>query len=100
MAVPEISANYISRKELAKQLGERMRGRPYAEVTLRFWERDGVGPPVTRVGRDVVYSIASVERWLKAQERAAFEALAALVSRILNPTANVEELASRRAVTS
>jgi integrase len=34
------------------------------------------------------------------EKRAAFEALAALVSRILNPTANVEELASRRVVTS
>ena len=31
------------------------------------------------------------------EKRAAFEALASLVSRILNPTANVEELASRRA---
>jgi hypothetical protein len=71
MATPEIPADYISRKQLAKQLGERMRGRPYAEVTLRFWERDGVGPPVTRIGRDVVYSIPSVEKWLKAQERTA-----------------------------
>jgi hypothetical protein len=71
MAEPEIAANCISRKQLAKQLGERMRGRPYAEVTLRFWERDGVGPPVTRIGRDVVYSISSVEKWLKEQERAA-----------------------------
>jgi hypothetical protein len=69
MATPEISANYISRKQLAKQLGERMRGRPYAEVTLRFWERDGKGPPVTRVGRDVVYSIPSVEKWLRSQEQ-------------------------------
>jgi len=34
------------------------------------------------------------------EKRAAFEALAALVSRILNPTANVEQLASRRAVQS
>jgi integrase len=31
------------------------------------------------------------------EKRAAFDALASLVSRILNPTANVEELASRRA---
>lgn len=31
------------------------------------------------------------------EKRAAFEALASLVSRILNPTANVEELATRRA---
>jgi integrase len=30
------------------------------------------------------------------EKRAAFEALAALVARILNPAANVEELASRR----
>ena len=34
------------------------------------------------------------------EKRAAFEALAALVSRILNPAANVEELAARRAVQS
>jgi integrase len=34
------------------------------------------------------------------EKRAAFEALATLVSRILNPTANIKELASRRAVTS
>ena len=34
------------------------------------------------------------------EKRAAFEALAALVSRILNPTANVEEFAAHRAVTS
>lgn len=65
-----IEANYISRKELAKQLGERLRGRPFAELTLITWEKDGKGPPVTRVGREVVYSIPSVERWLKAQERA------------------------------
>jgi integrase len=35
-----------------------------------------------------------------AEKRAAFEALAALVFRILNPTANVEELAARRLVQS
>lgn len=62
-------ANYISRKDLAVQLGERMRGRPYSVNTLSLWERDGRGPPPTRIGRDVVYAIASVERWLRAQER-------------------------------
>jgi hypothetical protein len=67
----EIASNFISRKELAKQLGERLRGRAYSEFTLMAWERDGKGPPVTRIGRDVVYSIPSVEKWLKAQERAA-----------------------------
>jgi integrase len=34
------------------------------------------------------------------EKRAAFEALASLVSRIINPAANIEELASRRAVQS
>lgn len=67
----DFAANYIPRKQLAKELGERLRGRPYAEITLIAWEKDGKGPPVTRIGRDVVYSIPSVEKWLKAQERAA-----------------------------
>ena len=67
----EIAANLIPRKQLAKELGERLRGRPYSEFTLIAWERDGRGPPVTRVGRDVLYSIPSVEKWLQAQERAA-----------------------------
>ena len=66
----EIASDFISRKELAKQLGERLRGRAYSEFTLMAWERDGKGPPVTRIGRDVVYSIPSVEKWLQAQERA------------------------------
>jgi hypothetical protein len=69
MAAPEISANYIPRKQLAKELGERLRGRPYAEVTLRVWERDGCGPPVTRIGRDVLYFLPSVEKWLRSQEQ-------------------------------
>jgi hypothetical protein len=67
----KIAANYISRKQLAKELGKRLRGRPYSEFTLISWEKDGKGPPVTRIGRDILYSIPSVEKWLQAQERAA-----------------------------
>ena len=63
-----IEANYINRKELAKQLGEHLRGRAYSVSTLMLWEKDGRGPPATRIGRDVVYSVASVERWLRDQE--------------------------------
>jgi hypothetical protein len=40
-------------------------------MTLIAWERNGKGPPVTRVGRDVLYAISSVEKWLKQQEQAA-----------------------------
>jgi hypothetical protein len=71
MATTELAANYISRKQLAKQLGEQLRGRPYSEFTLIAWEKDGKGPPPTRVGRDVVYSIPSVEKWLKQREQPA-----------------------------
>jgi hypothetical protein len=67
----DFASNYVSRKVLARELGERLRGKPYSEFTLIAWERDGKGPPVTRVGRDVIYSIPSVERWLKQQEQAA-----------------------------
>ncbi|MET4319315.1 hypothetical protein [Bradyrhizobium sp. RT5a] len=74
MATPEIATNYIPRKQLAKELGTRLRGRPYSEFTLIAWEKDGKGPPVTRIGRDVVYRASSVENWLQSQERAADKA--------------------------
>jgi len=71
MASTQIATDYIPRKKLAAELGERLRGRPYSEFTLIAWEKDGKGPPVTRIGRDVVYRASSVEKWLQAQERAA-----------------------------
>jgi hypothetical protein len=69
MAKLDFADCYIPRRQLAKELGERLRGRPYSEMTLIAWERNGKGPPVTRIGRDVLYSIPSVEKWLKRQER-------------------------------
>jgi hypothetical protein len=71
MANIETAEDYIPRKTLAAKLGNRLRGRPYSEFTLIAWEKDGKGPPVTRIGRDVLYRAASVEKWLQAQERAA-----------------------------
>jgi hypothetical protein len=59
-----ILRDYISQVDLAAQLGKSVK-------TLVRWELDGKGPPVTRIGRDVLYSIPSFEKWLKAQERAA-----------------------------
>jgi hypothetical protein len=69
MANTEIATDYIPRKTLATELGNRLRGRPYSEFTLIAWEKDGKGPPVTRIGRDVVYRASSVEKWLQAQEK-------------------------------
>ena len=63
MTATEILNEYISRKQLAADL-------KLAEATLIRWEKDGKGPPVTRIGRDVVYSIPSFKKWLKGQERA------------------------------
>jgi hypothetical protein len=69
MSMLELADSYISRKELAKQLGERLRGKAFCEFTLIQWEKDGKGPPATRVGRDVLYYVPSVEQWLRRQEK-------------------------------
>jgi hypothetical protein len=60
----EILKDYLSRDQLAAKINRSVK-------TLVRWENDGKGPPVTRMGRDVLYSIPSFEKWLKAQERAA-----------------------------
>lgn len=60
----DILKDYISRDDLAAKIGKSVK-------TLVRWELDGKGPPVTRIGRDVFYSIPSFEKWLKAQEREA-----------------------------
>jgi hypothetical protein len=71
MATDQPPAEYLLRKKAAAYVGERVRGRPYSEITLRKWEEDGKGPPVTRIGRDVVYFIPSIEKWLRSQEQSA-----------------------------
>jgi hypothetical protein len=60
----EILKDYIPRPQLAADLGKSVK-------TLVRWENDGIGPPVTRIGRDPLYYKPSVEKWLRAQERAA-----------------------------
>jgi hypothetical protein len=57
----EILSRYRTRKALAEKLG-------VAELTLVRWEQDRKGPPVTRIGRQVLYSITGTERWLAALE--------------------------------
>lgn len=65
------STDLIPRKQLAIELGNLLRGKPYHEQTLILWEKDGRGPPVTRVGREVLYRASSVEKWLLEQEKVA-----------------------------
>ena len=60
-ALSDILKKYRTRKRLATELD-------VAELTLIRWEQNGTGPPVTRIGRQVLYSIAGTERWLAALE--------------------------------
>jgi helix-turn-helix protein len=57
-----ILSEFLTKEELAVELRRNPR-------TLDRWEALGVGPPRTRVGRQVLYRRATVERWLAAQEQ-------------------------------
>jgi DNA-binding XRE family transcriptional regulator len=56
--------DYTPRKTLAEVLG-------VTEKTLIRWELDSKGPPVTRIGRQVLYYNPSTEKWLRSQEQSA-----------------------------
>jgi hypothetical protein len=71
MAMTELLKDYIPRKALAEEIG-------YTEKTLINWELNHKGPPVTRVGRRILYFRPSVERWLRSlEERAAKDSTSA-----------------------
>jgi len=40
------------------------------KATLYAWRHRGLGPPAIRVGRDLRYRPADVEKWLEEQARA------------------------------
>ncbi|MDT8070947.1 MAG: hypothetical protein ROO76_22520 [Terriglobia bacterium] len=56
-----VLAGYLTRPQLAVQLGKSTR-------CLHRWETDGSGPPVTRLGKLVLYKVESVREWLAALE--------------------------------
>jgi hypothetical protein len=57
-----ILSEFLTKEELAVELRRNPR-------TLDRWAALGIGPPRTRVGRNVLYRRASVQRWLMAQEQ-------------------------------
>ena len=59
-----ILSEFLTKEELAAELRRNPR-------TLDRWDALGVGPPRTRVGRQVLYRRASVQKWLAAQEQSA-----------------------------
>jgi hypothetical protein len=57
-----ILSEFLTKEELAAELRRNPR-------TLDRWDVLGVGPPRTRVGRQVLYRRATVQKWLVAQEQ-------------------------------
>jgi hypothetical protein len=57
----DILREYLTRDELAKQLGKAVR-------TLERWEAARIGPPITRIGKTPMYRITAVAGWLKSLE--------------------------------
>lgn len=61
----------VTEKELAKMLGERLRGKPFHERTLWAWRRRKIGPPARLIGGSYFYHLPAVEAWLKGKDRKA-----------------------------
>jgi helix-turn-helix protein len=61
-APPPLLKNYHSEESLAREIGVTIR-------TLRRWRKERQGPPITHVGRKVVYSLEGLRRWLAANEQ-------------------------------
>lgn len=57
----DFSNDYVSREDAAKLIG-------VDKCTLSRWFSEGIGPPRIKIGRRVLYSKASIERWLISQE--------------------------------
>jgi hypothetical protein len=56
-----ILSDFLERVEAAAEL-------KVCERTLDRWRRLGEGPPITKVGRRVLYRRASLQAWLRARE--------------------------------
>jgi predicted DNA-binding transcriptional regulator AlpA len=60
----KLLADFLTQHETAAELN-------VCERTLDRWRRLGEGPPVTKIGRKVLYRRASVQKWLAAREHQA-----------------------------
>lgn len=59
--IPHLLADFLTHSEAAAEL-------KICERTLDRWRRLGEGPPITRLGRRVLYRRASLLAWLQARE--------------------------------
>jgi hypothetical protein len=59
---PTVLEGYMTEAQLAEQLGRSVR-------TLARWRSLDEGPPVTRIGREILYRKSSVAAWLASLEQ-------------------------------
>jgi hypothetical protein len=53
----QVLVGYVSEKQMAEQIGR-------CERTLVRWRKQGVAPPHTLVGRQVLYNVETARTWL------------------------------------
>ncbi len=58
----KILSEWITRAELARELN-------VTQDTLARWAAAGIGPPLVKVGRRVLYRRSAVREWLEKLER-------------------------------
>lgn len=58
----DLLSEFLTQDEAAAEL-------KVCERTLDRWRNLGEGPPITRLGRRILYRRSSVQAWLHAQER-------------------------------
>jgi Helix-turn-helix domain len=62
LPTPTVLQGFITAAELAAQIHRSVR-------TLARWRALGEGPPVTRIGREILYKKSSVAAWLASLEQ-------------------------------
>jgi len=60
--VRELLAGFYSHDETARALNKHKR-------TLDRWDAQGIGPPVTYIGRSKFYNVQSLKRWIAGREQ-------------------------------
>jgi hypothetical protein len=60
--IENLLADFLTQEEAAAEL-------QVCERTLDRWRRLDEGPPITKLGRRILYRRSSVQAWLRARER-------------------------------
>ena len=60
----DVLSEFVTKEEFARELGKNPR-------TLDRWSVLGIGPPRTKIGREVLYRRSSIQKWLIAREEPA-----------------------------